>query len=56
LVIAYLVSPIDFLPAIVTGPLGLLDDLTVLILGLNWFIQVAPREIVQEHMAELEMS
>src|SRR5690348_8013221 len=54
LVIAYLISPIDFLPAIVTGPLGLLDDLTILILGLNWFIQVAPREIVQEHMAELE--
>jgi uncharacterized membrane protein YkvA (DUF1232 family) len=55
LTIAYLVSPIDFLPAIITGPLGLLDDLTLLILGLNWFIQAAPTEIVQEYMNQLEM-
>jgi uncharacterized membrane protein YkvA (DUF1232 family) len=55
LVIGYLISPVDFLPEIVTGPLGLLDDLTILILGLNWFIQVAPRDIVQEHMREREV-
>jgi uncharacterized membrane protein YkvA (DUF1232 family) len=55
LTIAYLVSPIDFLPAIITGPLGLLDDLTLLILGLNWFIQAAPAEIVREYMDQLEM-
>jgi uncharacterized membrane protein YkvA (DUF1232 family) len=56
LTIAYLVSPIDFLPAIVTGPLGLLDDLTILIIGLNWFIQSAPVEIVREYMDQLEMA
>jgi uncharacterized membrane protein YkvA (DUF1232 family) len=55
LTIAYLVSPIDFLPAIITGPLGLLDDLTLLILGLNWFIQAAPAQVVQEYMDQLEM-
>jgi uncharacterized membrane protein YkvA (DUF1232 family) len=55
LTIAYLVSPIDFLPEIVTGPLGLLDDLTILIMGLNWFIQAAPTEIVREYMDQLEM-
>lgn|SRR5574341_219329 len=49
----YLLSPVDFLPAVVTGPLGLLDDVTILILGLNWFIQAAPSEVVREHMNRL---
>ncbi len=53
LTIAYLLSPVDFLPAVVSGPLGLLDDVTILILGLNWFIQAAPTEVVREHMNRL---
>ena len=56
LTIAYLISPVDFLPALVSGPLGLLDDLTILILGLNWIIQAAPSEVVREHMDQLNMS
>lgn len=53
LTIAYLVSPVDFLPAVVAGPLGLLDDVTILILGLNWFIQSVPAEIISEHLESL---
>lgn len=55
LTIAYVISPVDFLPAIITGPLGLMDDLTILILGLNWFIQAAPPAIVREYMDQLEV-
>jgi uncharacterized membrane protein YkvA (DUF1232 family) len=56
LTIAYLISPIDILPGIIAGPLALVDDLTVLILGLNWFIQAAPAEVVREYMDRLEIT
>ena len=31
----YLVSPVDFIPEIAFGPLGLIDDLGALVMGVN---------------------
>ncbi|MBN1429844.1 MAG: DUF1232 domain-containing protein [Anaerolineae bacterium] len=52
----YLVSPIDLLPALLMGPLaplGALDDVGIILLALNLFIQVSPPDIVKEHLREL---
>ncbi len=54
--IAYLISPIDLAPALALGPLaplGALDDVGVLLLALNLFIQATPPDLVREHLREL---
>ncbi len=50
--VVYLLAPIDLLPDAVLG-LGQLDDLTVLLLGAKLFMDVCPKEIVQQHLAEM---
>ena len=52
LVGAYLVSPFDIIPGFIPI-LGQMDDLAVLVLGLNLFIQLAPKEVVENHKREL---
>ena len=47
---AYLAFPIDIIPDFIPV-IGQLDDLAVLIFGLDWFIRNAPPEVVEEHMA-----
>ena len=49
---AYLAFPIDLIPDFIPV-LGELDDLAVLILGLDWFIRNAPPDVVDEHMARI---
>ena len=49
---AYLAFPIDLIPDFIPV-LGELDDLAVLVLGLDWFIRNAPRDVVDEHMARI---
>lgn len=51
--IAYLLWPIDVLPDLFPF-LGQLDDLGMFIVGMEAFIALAPRQVVQEHQAELE--
>jgi len=49
---AYLVLPIDVIPDFV--PLiGQLDDLAILVFGLDWFIKNAPPEVVDDHLARI---
>ncbi len=48
----YLLSPIDALPDVLL-PLGQLDDLVVLLLGMSLFIELCPADIVAEHRAAL---
>src|SRR5438093_5598268 len=49
---AYVVLPIDLIPDFVPV-LGQLDDLAVVLLGLDLFIRSAPADIVEEHMARI---
>lgn len=52
LALAYVISPLDLLPDVVLG-LGQLDDLAILLIGLNLFINFCPSEVVEEHQHAL---
>jgi uncharacterized membrane protein YkvA (DUF1232 family) len=52
-VAAYILSPIDLVPDVILG-LGQLDDLAILLLGVQVFIAVVPRAIVQRHRDAIE--
>lgn len=59
LALAYIVSPVDLMPALAMGPLaplGALDDVGVMLLGLNLFVQAAPPDVVAEYVRELSRS
>ena len=49
---AYLFFPIDLIPDFVPV-LGQLDDIAVVLLGLDLFIRSAPPDIVEEHLAKI---
>jgi uncharacterized membrane protein YkvA (DUF1232 family) len=49
---AYIVFPVDIISDPLIG-LGQLDDLAVLLLGVKLFIEVAPPDVVREHLAAL---
>ena len=49
---AYLAFPIDIIPDFIPV-LGQLDDVGVLIFGLDWFIKNAPPEVVDDHLARI---
>ena len=51
---AYLAFPLDIIPDFIPV-IGQLDDLAVLIFGLDWFIRNAPPDVVEEHMARIAM-
>lgn len=48
----YILSPIDALPDLLL-PLGQLDDIAVLLLGMSLFINLCPSDVVAEHSAAL---
>jgi uncharacterized membrane protein YkvA (DUF1232 family) len=49
LAIVYIISPLDLIPDFLPG-LGQLDDLAILLLSIKLFIDLAPKDIVQEHL------
>ena len=49
---AYLAFPIDVIPDFIPV-IGELDDVAVLIFGLDWFIKNAPEDVVNEHLARI---
>jgi uncharacterized membrane protein YkvA (DUF1232 family) len=49
----YVISPIDLLPALALGPLGMVDDASVVALMLALFAEVVPHDIVEEHMRRI---
>lgn len=51
-ILLYIFSPADFLPDVALG-LGQLDDLAILLIGTKLFIELAPTDIVREHLAAL---
>ncbi len=49
---AYLAFPLDIIPDFIPV-IGQLDDLGVLVFGLDFFIRNAPKDVVEEHMARI---
>lgn len=47
--IAYFVSPIDFIPEAITGPLGYADDIALAAYVLNNFVNNTDEERVRKH-------
>lgn len=50
--LAYIISPVDLAPDVLPG-LGQLDDLTVLLLALRFFVGFVPTHIVEEHRQKI---
>jgi uncharacterized membrane protein YkvA (DUF1232 family) len=50
--ILYLLFPFDFIPDLVPG-LGQVDDLTLILLGLKFFIDSCPRQVVEKHRSQM---
>lgn len=48
----YVLAPIDIIPDLGLG-LGQLDDLAIVLLSLKLFIELAPPEVVREHLRAL---
>ena len=46
--VLYIISPIDLIPDMFV-PLGIVDDLTLFVIGIQLFIHSAPRAVVQEY-------
>jgi len=49
--IAYFISPVDLIPELFLGPIGLIDDLAIAAFALNKIIGNTEPTIVQEHWA-----
>jgi uncharacterized membrane protein YkvA (DUF1232 family) len=50
--LAYVLSPVDIIPDVALG-LGQLDDLAVLLIGIKLFIELAPPDVVHDHLRAL---
>lgn len=49
--IAYFVSPVDFIPEALTGPIGYVDDIAIAALVLNSIINDTDEELIKAHWA-----
>ena len=47
--LAYLVSPLDFLPGLLFGPVGMIDDLVVVALALSAILNHTHPDVVRSH-------
>lgn len=57
LALLYLISPVDFVPELLLGPLaplGVIDDIGIVLLALDFFIRMAPSDVVREHLEDLQ--
>ena len=50
--LAYVLFPVDIIPDVALG-LGQLDDIAVLLIGVKLFIELAPPDVVREHLLAL---
>ena len=51
--VAYVISPVDFIPGAIVPILGQLDDVAIFMLGLRIFFEVAPPDVVREYLKQL---
>jgi uncharacterized membrane protein YkvA (DUF1232 family) len=54
LAIAYVVSPLDLIPAPLFLVLGMVDDFAIALIAVNFFLQRAPQDVVDEHMERMD--
>jgi uncharacterized membrane protein YkvA (DUF1232 family) len=50
--LGYVLFPVDLIPDVALG-LGQLDDIAVLLLGIKLFVELAPPDVVREHLRAL---
>lgn len=48
--VAYVFVPVDLIPDWVTLMFGVVDDLAIVMMGVNWFLRLAPQEVVDDHL------
>ncbi|ETW94184.1 MAG: hypothetical protein ETSY1_35965 [Candidatus Entotheonella factor] len=53
LAIAYVLSPLDLIPEGVALAFGLVDDLAIMMAGINWFLRLAPKDVVDDQLKTL---
>jgi uncharacterized membrane protein YkvA (DUF1232 family) len=51
--VLYVLSPLDFIPDVAVG-LGQLDDIGILLVGIEGFIALCPQHVVDEHLAAIQ--
>ncbi len=51
--LVYVISPVDFIPGAVMPGVGQLDDAAVLLIGLKLLVELAPPDVVREHLMAL---
>ncbi|MFQ5753645.1 MAG: YkvA family protein [bacterium] len=54
LAFVYIISPIDLFPDFLIPILGHLDDLFILLLALKFFLKKCPRDVLLEHVRQIE--
>ena len=50
--LAYVVLPPDLIPDLIPG-LGQMDDLAIVLLGVRFFLELSPEDVVQSHLKQL---
>ncbi len=51
--LAYLISPVDFIPAAVAPIIGTADDIAIVWAGMYLFLEMCPPGVVREHLRNL---
>jgi uncharacterized membrane protein YkvA (DUF1232 family) len=51
--LAYLISPVDFIPAMMVPIIGAADDVAIVLFGFTLFIELCPSIVVDEHIFAL---
>lgn len=51
--LAYLISPVDFIPAAVAPIIGTADDIAIVWMGMYLFLEMCPPNVVREHLKNL---
>lgn len=51
--LAYLISPLDFIPAAIAPIIGTADDIAIVWAGMYLFLELCPPHVVREHVRDL---
>ncbi len=51
--LAYLISPLDFIPAAMAPIIGTADDIAIVWMGMYLFLEMCPPNVVREHLKNL---